>query len=325
MFSSKKALLAALLGAIFSAAPASAQLYFRPFFQPFAYTYSDDYPEEDEAPARHGSRRAVASILAREGFRLVGALGRRGEQIVATGRSRREGDMRFIIDPYEGRIIRGERLGPPPQYDRGPQRNDEAEYVQPLGGSRPVVRELDRDDDAPPARRSRRSARLREAPEREGVVMDGADEPAAKKSERAAAPRRITPEAPTAVAAPATEKKPAAKPAEAKAPDAKSQQATREDAKPVVENKPAEAPPAKPAPRIVYPGPAQAPAPAAPATVAAPTKPAPNTSVVARPAPAASTPASAPMPRTAANSGGGSHRAIVPPTTPVGTAPPTTQ
>ena len=55
------------------------------------------------------------------GYQLVGPLGRRGEQIVATGVSRREGDMRFIIDPYEGRILRAVRLGPPPMYDRGPR------------------------------------------------------------------------------------------------------------------------------------------------------------------------------------------------------------
>ncbi|MGD9545244.1 MAG: hypothetical protein AB7F41_01390 [Methylocystis sp.] len=89
------------------------------FFRPFAYSYSYQAPPA-EAP-RFASRRAVASILGREGYRLVGPLGHRGEQIVATGVSRREGEIRFIIDPYEGRILRAVRLGPPPAYDRGPR------------------------------------------------------------------------------------------------------------------------------------------------------------------------------------------------------------
>ncbi|MBM3576370.1 MAG: hypothetical protein FJX40_01650 [Alphaproteobacteria bacterium] len=88
------------------------------FFRPFAYSYSYQIP--DEGPPAFASRPAIASILGRAGFRLVGPLGHRGDQIVATGVNRRDGEMRFIVDPYEGRILRAVRLGPP-MYDRGPR------------------------------------------------------------------------------------------------------------------------------------------------------------------------------------------------------------
>jgi hypothetical protein len=88
------------------------------FFRPFAYSYSHQIP--DEGPPAFASRPAIASILGRAGFRLVGPLGHRGDQIVATGVNRRDGEMRFIVDPYEGRILRAVRLGPP-MYDRGPR------------------------------------------------------------------------------------------------------------------------------------------------------------------------------------------------------------
>jgi hypothetical protein len=81
------------------------------FFRPFANAFRTQIPSE--GPPAFASRPAVASILGRTGFQLVGPLGRRGDQIVATGVSRREGGMRFIIDPYAGRILRAVRLGAP--------------------------------------------------------------------------------------------------------------------------------------------------------------------------------------------------------------------
>ncbi len=87
--------------------PAQAQFFFEPFFRGGRY----DLPPE-EAP-RYASRRAVARILARAGYELVGPLGRRGDQIVATGVSRRDGATRFFIDPYEGAILHAMRLEAP--------------------------------------------------------------------------------------------------------------------------------------------------------------------------------------------------------------------
>ncbi|MBI1980054.1 MAG: hypothetical protein HYS63_00500 [Methylocystis sp.] len=94
---------------------AFAQFFFRPFANAFRYQIPD------EGPPAFASRPAVASILGRAGYQLVGPLGRRGDQIVATGVSRRDGEMRFIIDPYAGRILRAVRLGPPPMYGGGPR------------------------------------------------------------------------------------------------------------------------------------------------------------------------------------------------------------
>ena len=107
------------------------------FFRPFAYSFNHQIT--DEGPPAFASRPAVASILGRVGFRLVGPLGRRGDQIVATGVNPRDGEMRFIVDPYEGRILRAIRLGPPAMYD-GPRdggdygSGGEDSYGPPSGG-----------------------------------------------------------------------------------------------------------------------------------------------------------------------------------------------
>jgi hypothetical protein len=89
------------------APPAAAEFFFRPFGQVF----HQPIVEEDAAP--DVSPRAIASILAEEGFRLVGPLGRRGDQIVVTGVDRRGRQRRFVIDPYEGEILRSWRIEAP--------------------------------------------------------------------------------------------------------------------------------------------------------------------------------------------------------------------
>ena len=86
------------------ATPAAADFFFRPF----GYAFHRPMPE----PAPYVSPRAIAEILEEEGFRLVGALGRRGDQLVATGVDRRGRYRRFLIDPFEGEILRSWRLGP---------------------------------------------------------------------------------------------------------------------------------------------------------------------------------------------------------------------
>jgi hypothetical protein len=85
------------------------------FFQPFGGAYRSDLPPpppDDERP-RYATPRAVSRILARRGFELVSGLGRRGDQVVVTGVSRRDGTVRFFIDPYEGEVIHAMRLAPP--------------------------------------------------------------------------------------------------------------------------------------------------------------------------------------------------------------------
>ena len=121
-FDRKAGLTIALALAASAAAPQHAFAQF--FFRPFANVFRAQIPSE--GPPAYASRPAVAAILGRTGFQLVGPLGRRGDQILATGVSRREGEMRFIIDPYEGRILRAVRLG------RAPNRG--APYSPPMAG-----------------------------------------------------------------------------------------------------------------------------------------------------------------------------------------------
>ena len=76
---------------------ALAQYYFRPYGQLI-------HQPIEEAP-RFAARRSIAAIMASEGFRLVGPLGERGDNIVATGVDARGRWMRFVIDPYEGEVL----------------------------------------------------------------------------------------------------------------------------------------------------------------------------------------------------------------------------
>ncbi|MBM3561836.1 MAG: hypothetical protein FJX48_01505 [Alphaproteobacteria bacterium] len=191
---------------------AFAQFYFRPF----AYSYGYQFP--DEGPPAYASRPAVASILGRAGYQLVGPLGHRGDQIVATGVSRRDGEMRFIVDPYEGRILRAVRLGPPPMHGDGPERGgygpgDGAPYG-PHGagpgssGSGPAARGFDAEHypetDAAPG-----GATLDNAPN--GTIHQRAS--AAKRGTSSNAPREIAPQKPM----PPTAVAPASPPASASA------------------------------------------------------------------------------------------------------------
>jgi hypothetical protein len=91
-------------------AATAAQAQF--FFQPFSYSYSEQIGPDEERP-RFATPRAVSRILSRRGFALVSGLGRRGDQVVVTGVSRRDGTFRFFIDPFEGEVIHAVRLAPP--------------------------------------------------------------------------------------------------------------------------------------------------------------------------------------------------------------------
>lgn len=192
---------------------AQAQFYFRPF----AYAYRYELPpEEDEAP-RFASRRAVARILAREGYRLVGPLGQRGEQVVATGLSQRDGEMRFFIDPYEGEIIHAIRLAPPPGAER-PSREDRG-FVPQLGGSHPVVKEIGQDRAPPREARKPDGSRI-PAPvqaAKPAVAPKPADNKKAPETARAIEPPAATPGKPAEPAAGGG----SAAPAESKAEAAK--------------------------------------------------------------------------------------------------------
>lgn len=283
--------------------PTAAEAQF--FFRPYAYSYRQAVPDDEPAP--FGSRRAVAGILAREGYRLVGPLGRRGEQVVATGVSRREGETRFIIDPYEGQILRAIRLGSAPLIDR-PMRDD-GEFVEPLGGSRPVVRDLgDEPRAAPRARHSRRqgpSTAAREAPppavaapDQRGAVAPPAPGPApGAPGAVAPAPGAATPGAHA----------PAANVPGAAGPNASGAQPPKAAPTPSATAPAAWTPPPPPSPSPTAVAPKAPAPPPAPAAAAAPPPQA------AAPATSVQTAAPAPHGKKGRAENASAHRAIVPP------------
>jgi hypothetical protein len=240
------------------AAPTPAAADF--FFRPFGYAFHQPIPE----PAPNATPQAIAGILSEEGFRLVGGLGRRGDQVVATGVDRRSHYRRFLIDPYEGEILRSWRIGPeggpgfveapPAAYRGGPgpesydgPRASAAEdplVVPGLGGEprRPAPQS------AAPARRAETPARAHAAVRQENAETQrpphSPPSEATKPPARAAAPQ----DRPTAP------KPAAAKPAERKAP---AQQHSGPTPPQGAASAPASAPSSSPSPS---PSPAAAPA-----------------------------------------------------------------
>lgn len=293
-------------------APATAQFFFRPYYQTWRY----ELPPDEEDMPRYASRRAVARIMAREGYELVGPLGRRGDQIVATGVSRRAGQARFFIDPYEGEVLHVSRLGPPPAAIDERRAPEERRFPEERASPRATMPKEPRM--APPApqaqekpQRGPTSAKApppadidkAEAPKPAQAVMPAEaaqpQPPREPAKVEAARPPEKTPETPKTefvktapAAAPPTvakvepDKPEAAKPEVAKAEVAKSEAGKSEASKPES---------AKPEPKVQ-------------AAAKTESKPAPVSA--ARPA----TPNALPQrPVAARSTGGGSHRAIVPP------------
>ncbi len=320
------------------------------FFRPFANIFRAPIPSE--GPPAYASRPAVASILGRTGFQLVGPLGRRGDQIVATGVSRREGEMRFIIDPYAGRILRAVRLGPPP-------RRGAPDAPATAGGPGPAGRGFDnaqvpeaaqagaRLSGAPngPAQQDAAATKIRASsktsraivPPKSGVAPAAqADKPASASPAPANAAQPSPVDARTVPLAPVSEEK-AANPSEAAsttnastdAADGRasvSQQAKPESAKSEAASAPAPSPAAQ-EPKPEAQGAATSQAPAAENAADAGAAP-PSAQPPAKPA--ASAERSAPARRAAAARAASSRRAIAPPqaasgttvVTPAASAPP---
>ncbi|WP_330084763.1 hypothetical protein [Methylocystis iwaonis] len=304
----------------FGADAATAQFFFRPFA--YSWQYQPPLDDEDFGEPRFASRGAVARILAREGFQLVGPLGRRGDQIVATGVSRREGETRFFIDPFEGAILHAVRLGPPPAAER--PRPDDNGFVPQLGGSHPVVKEIGKN--RAPVDEGRGNGRILHVPQ------PAPEAPAGQQTQRPASGAARPAPASPAVAQPSPTAKPAemqkpiewakpaeiAKPAEPAKPTEppKGPEAAKEAPKPAETPKPVVATPPETtqAPALMKPAPAPKPA----ETKAEATKPEaarpPQPGALAEPAKSPTAAAKAPVARAvAARSTAASHRAIVPP------------
>ncbi|MFO1102223.1 MAG: hypothetical protein U1E20_04880 [Methylocystis sp.] len=307
-FDRKAGLTIALALAASAAAPQHAFAQF--FFRPFANVFRAQIPSE--GPPAYASRPAVAAILGRTGFQLVGPLGRRGDQILATGVSRREGEMRFIIDPYEGRILRAVRLG------RAPNRG--APYSPPMaGGPAPAGPGFDH---AGVPEAAQEGARLNGAPNGPGPQRAAA----AKVGASSRASRAITPPKPGVGPAVHADHPASASPAPANAApessaDAESAKNTKSqaptpafsEAKPEsASSEPASAPsPAAQAPKAEAEGAAAPQAPAVAEKTSDSSAAAPAAQSPAQPA--ASAERSAPAKRAAAARAASARRAIVPP------------
>ena len=81
-------------------------------FYPSPYGYYPPRPIFEPEPELAFSRRDVAAILARQGYRLVGPLRDRGDRIVASGVDGLGRMARFVVDPDEGEIVRSWPVGP---------------------------------------------------------------------------------------------------------------------------------------------------------------------------------------------------------------------
>ena len=150
------AALAALAGAVVAPGAALAQAYYHPHYGGYggygAYDGRADGwgggpPPQARGGAPYASRRAIAELLAEQGYRLLGRLDFQGEDIVATGIDADGRTLRFVIDPYDGAILDAHRMtrqsarpemGPDEIWPDGPRQ-------------RPARRP--RDDGPPPAAR----------------------------------------------------------------------------------------------------------------------------------------------------------------------------
>jgi len=94
---------------------------------PYVYAFRRPLVEPD----LYISPKRVAAILAREGYRLAGPLGRRGDQIVAVGVNAEGWRMRFIVDPYEGEVLSSRPLGPVFEYGGSREVGAPAQHYEP--------------------------------------------------------------------------------------------------------------------------------------------------------------------------------------------------
>ncbi len=84
------------------------------FYPPYGYYPPQPImgPEPEPEPEPGISRRDVAAILRRDGYRLVGPLQDHGDRILASGVDAVGRMARFVVDPEEGEILRSWPVGP---------------------------------------------------------------------------------------------------------------------------------------------------------------------------------------------------------------------
>lgn len=191
--------------------PAQAQAFFRPFGGMYVY----DAPIEAQ-PGPYANRHSVAAVLARRGFDLEGPIERRGESIVAHGYNPRLGEMRFVIDAYEGEVVNSRRVGPPAvarsdddappdEYlDAAPRRNAPTVLHRPAEEGRPRVHAprpaakaepLAIPTKPAPTRGAAPGAPVPAPPVKPEIAKPGIEAPAATKPEPVGKPETVIPKA----------------------------------------------------------------------------------------------------------------------------------
>jgi hypothetical protein len=104
------------LAALTAPGQAAAQGLYPPYGyyppQPMIGAEPESEPESEPEPEPGISRRDVAAILARHGYRLVGPLRDHGDRIVACGVDALGRMAKFVVDPDEGEILRSWPVSP---------------------------------------------------------------------------------------------------------------------------------------------------------------------------------------------------------------------
>lgn len=88
------------------------------------HQYEADQPISEPQPDI--SLQRIALILARRGYRLVGTFPDRGDYIVASGVDARGRTEKFVIDPYDGEVVKSWRVEPAFGNDGSSEGTDES-------------------------------------------------------------------------------------------------------------------------------------------------------------------------------------------------------
>jgi hypothetical protein len=218
------------LGALAAPGQAAAQGFYPPYGYYPPQPMIGAEPESEPEPEPGISRRDVAAILARHGYRLVGPLRDHGDRIVVSGVDPGGRMAKFVVDPEEGEILRSWPVGPafghggpdegftvPGPY--GPMEEGD------LGGAGPRERHIHarRDEGEAPDRYMRGPGTARHAdetlmtPRRARLAMHPAENPA-RRAVRHPSPSQATMVRPVTAAAPASAPaRPAPPPGQARA------------------------------------------------------------------------------------------------------------